>query len=88
VIRPGSLDDAPAAARLLASVYPDEVLSSRGLRHSWAAAPERARRTPFAAEVGGELVGLAVAALLTSTSEPDAAFARVTVHADHRRRGI
>jgi GNAT superfamily N-acetyltransferase len=88
MIREATLDDAAAIARLSALVYPAEVFTARGLRHSWQALPARARRRMWAAEEEGELVGLASAARFISSSDPGACIANVYVHPERRRRGL
>ena len=88
MIRGGTLDDAPGVARLLAAVYPDEVESARGLRHAWASVPERVGRRSWAAEVDGELVAWANASRVVASAAEGAGFAKLTVHPDHRGRGI
>ena len=83
-----SLEDLPAAARLLTAAVPDRVMSPAGFVHFATSVPERARARRWKAEEGGELVGWAAAGLTWESSQAGAANAGVTVHPDHRGRGI
>jgi GNAT superfamily N-acetyltransferase len=88
VVRAATIEDAAEVARLSTLVYPAELATAHGLRHWWAATPERARRRMWVAEKEGAAVGFASASLSFSSAEPGAAFANLYVHPERRRRGI
>lgn len=88
MIRPATENDYPAAARLLSACFEDRIITPEGMRHFAERIPERAARRTWAAELAGELVGWANAALNFESHEPGAAWAGVSVDPQHRRQGI
>jgi GNAT superfamily N-acetyltransferase len=87
-IREGTLDDVPAAARMVALAEKDRVLTAEGMLHFVSTVPERARRRLWAAEDDGELVGWAATGLNWESGVESNAYANLIVHPDRRRRGI
>jgi GNAT superfamily N-acetyltransferase len=88
VIREASIDDAPAAAELLALVNPEFVTTADGTRHDMTTSPPEALRRWWCAEDDGQLVGWSSAGLVVETSEPGAAWIRVIVNPAYRKRGL
>jgi GNAT superfamily N-acetyltransferase len=88
VIRPASLDDVPAASRLISAIDEDTVLTAEGMLHFVRTVPERARRALWAAEVDGELVAWASAGLNWESDRDGDCSATLVVHPEHRRQGI
>jgi GNAT superfamily N-acetyltransferase len=88
VIREASIDDAAAAARLLALVTPEFLTSTAAMRHGMVTSPRAARRRWWCAEQGRQLVGWASVGLVVETSEAGAGWIGVTVHPDHRKQGV
>ena len=88
VIREASIDDAVAAAALLAVVTPEFVTSAPGTRHNMATSPPEAQRLWWCIERQRTLVGWAHVGLVVETSEAGAGWIAVTVHPDHRKQGI
>jgi GNAT superfamily N-acetyltransferase len=88
VIRPASLDDVPAASRLISAVDEDRVLTAEGMLHFVRTVPERARRGLWAAEEDGELVAWAGAGLNWESERDGDCYATLVVHPGHRRQGI
>jgi len=88
MIRPGTIDDAPAVAELLAVTYPNTWVTAAGVRAWMATTPERARRRWWAVERSGALVGWATAGLNPETKEVHAAAAGAMVHPTSRQRGL
>jgi GNAT superfamily N-acetyltransferase len=87
-IRPASLEDVPAASRLLSAVEEDRVLTAEGMLHFVRTVPERARRVLWTAEEDGELVAWATAGLTWESDEAGDCFGSLVVHPAHRRRGV
>ncbi len=88
MIRPGTIDDAPALAELIAATYPKMWVTAMGVRTWMATMPERAQRRWWAVEESGALVGWATAGLNSETTEQHAAAAGVMVHPTARQRGL
>lgn len=88
MIRPGTIDDAPAVAELRSVAYPNTYVTARGVRTWMATTPERAQVRRWALDRSGVLVGWASAGLNVETTEEHAAFANVVVHPSCRRRGL
>jgi len=88
MIAPASVDDVPRAAALLGATYDDRLITVAGVRHGFESVLPGDRRQYWRAELGGELVGWAVAGLDAFASSPTAAFVAITVGEAHRRRGI
>ena len=88
MIRPGTIDDAPAVAELLAVTYPNTWVTAAGTRTWMATTPERARRRWWAVERSGALVGWATAGLNPETKEEHAAAVGAMVHPTSRQRGL
>jgi GNAT superfamily N-acetyltransferase len=88
VIREASLEDAAAAARLLALVTPEFVTSGAATAHTMRTSPPEAHRRWWCAEHDGELVGWASAGHVVETSDAGAGWISVCVHPGHRSRGI
>lgn len=87
-IRPASLDDVPAAARVVSAADENRVLTPEGMLHFVRTVPERARRTLWAAEADGELVGWATAGLNWEAARTGDCYASLVVHPARRRAGI
>jgi GNAT superfamily N-acetyltransferase len=87
-VRPASIDDVPAASRVISAAEDDRVLTAEGMLHFVRTVPERARRTLWAGEEDGELVGWATAGLNWESASEGDCYANVIVHPEHRRRGI
>jgi GNAT superfamily N-acetyltransferase len=83
-----TLDDVPAAARLINRAEPDRVLSPEAMLHFVRSVPERARRRLWKAEVGGELAAWAAVGLNWESETAGDAYANVIVDLDRRRQGI
>jgi RimJ/RimL family protein N-acetyltransferase len=88
VIREASIDDAADAAALLRLVTPEFVTSPDAVRHFMTTSPPAARRRWWCAEEEGAIVGWIGVGLLTDTSEPGVVWTGLSVHPDHRGRGI
>jgi len=69
-------------------VTPEFTATAASVRHYWRIAPPRARRRWWCAERDGVIVGWANAGLVTETSEPGAGWIGISVHPDHRGRGV
>jgi GNAT superfamily N-acetyltransferase len=83
-----TLDDVPAAARMINRAEPDRVLTPEAMLHFVRNVPERARRRIWKAEESGELVGWAAAGLNWDSETEGDAYCNVFVGLDRRRRGI
>jgi GNAT superfamily N-acetyltransferase len=88
VIREASVDDAQAAAELLALVTPEFVTSAAATRHNMDKSPPEARRRWWCAERDNQLVGWASVGLVVETSEEGAGWIGLTVHPEQRQHGI
>jgi GNAT superfamily N-acetyltransferase len=88
MIRPGTIDDAPAVAELFAVTFPNLWVSAAGVRIWMSTTPERARRRWWAVEDSGVLVGWATAGLNSETKEEHAAAVGAMVHPTRRERGL
>ena len=88
MIRPGTIDDAPAVAELVAVTYPNTWVTAAGIRTWMSTMPERARRRWWAVEHSGALVGWASAGLNPETKEEHAAAVGAMVHPTRRQRGL
>ena len=88
MIRPRREADTAGLAELVREVAPGWVVSEAGIRHRLAAAPARARRSDWIAEVAGEVAGWGSSALETDVARDDVASARVMVRPDRRGRGL
>jgi GNAT superfamily N-acetyltransferase len=87
-ISEATLDDVPAAARMLSLTEPDRVMTPAGMLHFVSTVPARARRRLWKAEVDGVLVAWAAAGLNWESDTEGGAYAGLTVHPDQRSRGI
>jgi GNAT superfamily N-acetyltransferase len=87
-VRPATLDDVPAAARLLNAADDDRVMTAEGMLHFVRTVPERARRTLWGAEADGELVAWGNAGLNWESANEGDCYANLIVDRGHRRRGI
>jgi len=88
MFRDATIDDSGAAARLIALVNPEGVISPAGFRHAWESTQPSARRASWCVEADGECVAWATATLMVETSEPGVGWIGVTVHPQHRGRGL
>jgi len=88
VIREASIDDASAAAALLALVNPEFVTTAEATRHNMTTSPPDARRRWWCVEQDGQLVGWASVGLVVETTEEGAGWIGLTVRPEHRRQGI
>ena len=88
VLRPATIDDSGAAARLLATVNPEMLSSTDALRHTWQTSAPEARRAAWCVEDGTELIGWAIAALMVETLEPGVGWIGVSVHPERRGVGL
>jgi GNAT superfamily N-acetyltransferase len=87
-LRPGTLDDIPAAAGLRASAVTDAIVTPEGM-HTWLShLPEQAGLFLLAAEVDGQMVGWCNAWRSTFSSDPGVGTLDVIVLPDFHRRGI
>ncbi|GIH09304.1 N-acetyltransferase [Rhizocola hellebori] len=87
-IREATLDDLPAFDLIRQASYSWHYATLAAQRNWATAIPPEARILQLAAEVDGVVVGLGLAALNVTTSEPGVGFATCTVHPRFRRRGI
>jgi len=87
-IREATLDDVPAAARMISRAEPDRVFSPEAMVHFVRSVPERARRRLWKAVEHGELVAWAAAGLNWESATEGDGYANLVVDLDHRRRGI
>jgi GNAT superfamily N-acetyltransferase len=88
VIREASIDDAAGAAALFRLVTPEFVTSAAGVRHFMTTSPPAAQRRWWCAEDRTAIVGWVSAGLVVDTSEAGVVWIAVSVHPEHRRRGI
>jgi GNAT superfamily N-acetyltransferase len=88
-IRPLDVErDAEAVVAILREANPQWILTAEGWRHTIQHWPKRAEPAGWVAVDGRDVVGLSHAHRHAWTTEPDVAFVRTTVRADHRGRGI
>src|SRR5688572_10159163 len=87
-IREATLDDMPALERIRQACFSWHVATVAAQRNWHTAMPPEARMLQLAAEVDGDVVGFALAAINVMTKEPGVGFATCSVHPDFRRRGI
>jgi GNAT superfamily N-acetyltransferase len=83
-----SLDDVPAAARLIRRAEPDRVLTPEGMLHFARSVPERAQRRLWKAVEGGGLIAWAAVGLNWESETEGDAYVNLLVDPEHRRRGI
>jgi GNAT superfamily N-acetyltransferase len=88
VISAATPDDAAGAAELANHVYPDQLITTAGLRHQLTSQPPEARRATWKAETDGVVVGWASAQLEVWASAPGHALSSVMVHPEWRGRGV
>lgn len=88
VIREATIHDAPAAATLLGLVNPEFVTTADATRFNMTTSPPEALRRWWCAEDNGQLVGWSSVGLVVETSEPGATWLGLSVHPEHRLRGI
>ena len=88
LIRELRKQDAAAVARLSISVNPHQIATPELVWHSTAAAPERARRRDWVAEVDGEIVGYALGGFEWSVPTPGKGRFWIGVPPAYRKRGI
>jgi GNAT superfamily N-acetyltransferase len=87
-LRPGTLDDIPAAAAVRASVVSDSIITAEGMGNWLSNLPAESRLFLLAAEVDGQMVGWCNAWRNTFSSDSDVGTLDVIVPPDHQRRGI
>jgi GNAT superfamily N-acetyltransferase len=81
--------DAAGVVAVIRDAQPTAVVSTASWLHRERTLPERARQRSFVAEVGGRIVGRALARFENLFSEDtELGFVLVTVAGEHRRRGI
>jgi GNAT superfamily N-acetyltransferase len=83
-----TLDDVPAAARMISRAEPDRVVSPEAMVHFVRSVPERARRRLWKVVEDGELVAWAAAGLNWESATEGDAYANLVVDRERRRRGI
>jgi GNAT superfamily N-acetyltransferase len=83
-----TLDDVPAAARMISRAEPDRVFTPEAMLHFVRSVPERARRRLWKADEDGELVAWAAAGLNWESETEGDAYANLIVDRDRRGRGI
>ena len=83
-----TLDDVPAASRLISLAEEDRVLTPAGMLHFVSTVPERARRRLWKAEESGQLVAWAAAGLSWESKAEGGAYANLIVQPERRGRGI
>lgn len=88
MISPASVHDAEGAAVVLRAAHEDRVTTVAGVRYRMEAVRPEDRRRNWKAELGGELVGWAFAALDAFAASPGRAIAGIAVHPGHRRAGF
>ncbi|MEP6892497.1 MAG: GNAT family N-acetyltransferase [Gaiellaceae bacterium] len=88
MLREASIHDSDRAVALLALVNPEFVFTPAGFRHNWESSPPEARRKWWAVERADAIVGWAVASRMIETSEPGVGWLDVSVHPNHRTRGL
>jgi GNAT superfamily N-acetyltransferase len=86
-IREGSVEDMPAAVRLLRVVHPTRVITEAGFRHRLLGAPPEARFNWWAGWDGDTLVAWASGSV-NYESSARSGYMGVSVLPSHRRRGI
>ena len=87
-IVPGSLEDVPAAARLISRAEPDRVLTPVAMLHLVRSVPERARRRIWKAVEGGGLVAWGACGLNWESETEGDAYVNLIVDPEHRGRGL
>ena len=88
MIREASLDDAPAAAALLALVTPEFITTAAATYHNMATSSPKALRRWWCAGSDGELIGWTSLGIVVETSEEGVAWFSLSVHPEHRSRRI
>ncbi len=88
MIREATLDDAAGASALFRVVNPEFVSTEASFRHFMTADPLESRRRWWCAVRDGAVIGWASMGLVVGTSEEGVAWLAITVHPEHRRRGI
>ena len=88
MISPGSADDAPGAAALVAACYDDRVVTVAGLRYRMLSARSEDRFGWWKAEVDDRLVGWAYGGLNAFSLTRTTAFAGLLVHPSFRCQGV
>ncbi|HEY7730341.1 MAG TPA: GNAT family N-acetyltransferase [Gaiellaceae bacterium] len=83
-----SVDDLPAAAELLSSLYADGLFTVAGMRHRLECAPSWVQRRLLKWEEGERLVGWASCGLDHFSGDRELGFVDVSVDPEFRRRGI
>jgi GNAT superfamily N-acetyltransferase len=81
-------DDAERAAALIRLAREERVITAAGLRHNIVTARPEDRLTFWRAEAAGELVGWAFGGLDAFAPVRTVGFGGITVHPQHRRRGL
>jgi GNAT superfamily N-acetyltransferase len=83
-----TVDDLPAAAELLSTLYADGLFTVAGMRHRLECAPSWVQRRLLKWEEDGRVVGWASCGLDHFSGDRDFGFTDVTVDPAFRRRGI
>jgi GNAT superfamily N-acetyltransferase len=87
-VRAFRAEDAPRVVALRRRITPGFGATPAGLLHALATEPERARARRWAAEAGGEIVGVAYARFAWATEHDDVANVWVGVAPERRRAGL
>jgi GNAT superfamily N-acetyltransferase len=88
VLRPGTLDDIPAAAAIRASVVSDAIITPEGMSTWLSGLPQGSNLFLLAAEVEGRMVGWCNAWRNMFGSDPGVGTLDVVVVPDHQRLGL
>ncbi len=88
MIREGTLADAAGVAELLSLVTPEFLSTEASVRHMWSTDSPASRRRWWCVEDEGAIVGWASLGFVVETSEEGVGWVAVSVHPQHRGRGL